>query len=112
MTFHRQAYGEANLPELEREITETAGRRSEGVTEARMAVYRSARQIPRYRFFGDPPLKEQDEEYFAQRECVFSLLLFFVPLVAVRRLSRLGCLSGEEKSVLDVFAKVAAASSV
>lgn len=33
-----------------------------------MAVYRSARQIPRYRFFGDPPLKEQDDEYLAQRE--------------------------------------------
>eukprot|EP00752_Nemacystus_decipiens_P014552 g12961.t1 len=62
-----EAYGAANLPELDREMTETAGRRSEGVTEARMAVYRSARQIPRYRFFGDPPLKEQDEAYFAQR---------------------------------------------
>lgn len=33
-----------------------------------MAVYRSARQIPRYRFFGDPPLKEQDEAYFASRK--------------------------------------------
>eukprot|EP00903_Cladosiphon_okamuranus_P018597 g17119.t1 len=62
-----EAYGPPNLPELDRELEETAGRQSEGVTSARMALYRSARQIPRYRFFGDPPLKEQDEAYFAEQ---------------------------------------------
>lgn len=50
-------------------MVETDGRHSEGTTEARMAVYRSARQVPRYRFFGDPPLKQQDDEYLRKREC-------------------------------------------
>eukprot|EP00904_Undaria_pinnatifida_P005999 jgi/Undpi1/2529/HiC_scaffold_13.g05908.m1 len=62
-----EAYGEANLPEVYREVVETDGRHSEGTTEARMAVYRSARQVPRYRFFGDPPLKQQDDEYLRKQ---------------------------------------------
>lgn len=63
-------YGSPNLPEVKREMDETNGRRSEGTTEARMAVYRAARQIPRYRFFGDPPLRETDAAYLKNRELI------------------------------------------
>ncbi|CAN0014905.1 unnamed protein product [Scytosiphon promiscuus] len=94
-----EAYGPANLPEVEREIIDTAGRRSEGISEARMAVYRSARQIPRYRFFGDPPLKEQDEAYFASQEDPMRRIKF----EDAAELDRLAVMSGETSNDKNYF---------
>ncbi|CBN79703.1 expressed unknown protein [Ectocarpus siliculosus] len=94
-----QAYGPPNLPEVERERSETGGRKSEGVTEARMSLYRSARQIPRYRFFGDPPLKEQDEAYFAEREDPMRRIKF----EDAAELDRLAVVSGENSQDKNLF---------
>lgn len=64
-----QAYGPGDFgPEAEREEEEMDGRLAEGVSIARNAAYRAARQIPRYRFFGDPPLHVTDAEYLKNRE--------------------------------------------
>lgn len=70
-----QAYGPANSPELDREIKESNGRVSDGASPARMALYRSAQQVPRYRFYGDPPLDETDEVVAKTCEWAFGLIL-------------------------------------
>ena len=50
---------------------------SDGASPARMAVYRSAEQVPRYRFFGDPPLEETDAVATKACEWIFSRIVFF-----------------------------------
>lgn len=46
----------------------------EGVSIGRSAAYRAAYQIPRYRFYDDPPLDETDAEYMRTSELIIFLI--------------------------------------